>query len=86
MGDPHKGDCFAPPRVVTWLGTAAGAEVRTAKMSSEETPFIPGKPASSTPEFEEPQQPQGPPEPKPDQSGPRPTTPTGAASADGQAA
>lgn len=55
-------------------------------MSSEETPIIPGKPASSTPEYDEPQHPQGPPEAKLDQSGPRPTTPTGAASADGQAA
>ena len=54
-------------------------------MPSEESPFIPGKPASSTPEYHEPQKPQGPPDPKPDQSGPRPTTPTGADSADGQA-
>lgn len=53
-------------------------------MPSEENPFIPGKPASATPEFEEPQCPQGPLGSKPDQSGPRPTTPTGADSADGQ--
>ncbi|WP_198396744.1 catalase [Brevibacterium antiquum] len=54
-------------------------------MPSEDSPFIPGKPASSTPKFDEPQHPQGPPSPKSDQSGPKPTTPTGADSADGQA-
>lgn len=54
-------------------------------MSSEEYPTIPGKPAPRTPDIEEPQQPQPPPEPKSDQSGPRPTTPTGALSNDDQA-
>lgn len=59
--------------------------MKTAEMPSEESPFIPGKPASSTPKFDEPLHPQGPPSPKSDQSGLRPTTPTGADSADGQA-
>lgn len=55
-------------------------------MPSEKTPFIPGKPAPATPDFQEPQLPQEPPNPKADQSGPEPTTPTGAPSADTQTA
>lgn len=51
-------------------------------MSSEERPTIPGKPGSRTPDFEEPTTPREPLPPKQDQSGPRPTTPTGAPSND----
>ncbi|WP_432789593.1 catalase [Brevibacterium sp. K11IcPPYGO002] len=49
---------------------------------SSETPIVPGKPTSQTPNLEEPTTPQGPPETKPDQRGPQPTTPTGAKSND----
>jgi catalase len=45
---------------------------------SSETPIVPGKPAAQTPGLDEPTTPQGPPETKPDQRGPRPMTPTGA--------
>ena len=51
-------------------------------MSSDERPTVPGKPGSRTPDFEEPTTPREPLPPKQDQSGPRPTTPTGAPSSD----
>lgn len=53
-------------------------------MSSDERPTVPGKPGSRTPHFEEPTTPREPLPPKQDQSGPRPTTPTGAPSSDTQ--
>ncbi|MGJ5724121.1 catalase [Brevibacterium sp. H602] len=53
-------------------------------MSSDERPTVPGKPGSRTPDFEEPTTPREPLPPKQDQSGPRPTTPTGAPSSDTQ--
>ena len=53
-------------------------------MSTEDRPTIPGKPGSRTPDFDEPTTPREPLPPKPDQSGPKPTSPTGAPSRDKQ--
>ncbi len=53
-------------------------------MSTEDRPIIPGKPGSRTPDFEEPTTPREPLPPKSDQSGPKPTSPTGAPSRDKQ--
>src|SRR5699024_11314385 len=55
--------------------------MRTVAMSSD-SPMIPGKPTAQSPDVDEPETPQTPPEPKPDQRGPQPTTPTGALSND----
>src|SRR5690625_3518291 len=49
---------------------------------SSDSPIIPGKPAAQSPDVDEPDTPQPPPEPKTDQSGPQPTTPTGGLSND----